>query len=99
MDRTGVPHAMRTDPLCRKRRQDLARLGDRATNEAIDAETRQRLMQSVKEDQILCSTPSDERFENVRGARPKGAPARLVAFAHEAHRGRTAPSNIAHAQM
>ena len=54
---------MRTDPLCGERRQELARLCDSATNEAIDTETCQRLMDSVKEDQILCGTPSDERFE------------------------------------
>src|SRR5436309_2869931 len=99
MDRTRVPHAMWADPLRGERWQMLARLCGSATNEAIDAETRQRLMDSVKEHPILCGTPSDKRFEYVRGARPNGTPARLGAFAHEPHRGRMTPSNIAHAQM
>ena len=85
MDRSRVSNTMRTDPLSGERRQDLARLCDRATNEAIDAETRQRLMQSVKEDQILGGTPSDKRFEHVRSTRPNGTPARLVAFPEQAH--------------
>ena len=62
MDRAGVPYAMRTDPLCRERWQGLARLCDGATNEVIDPETRQRLMESIEEDKILGATLGHERF-------------------------------------
>src|SRR6476659_8297772 len=90
---------MRADALGCERWQGFGRLFDRATNKTVDAESRERLLESVKEDKILGATPSHQWFENVRSARPNGAVARLIAFAYQAHRGRTTPSNSAHAQM
>ena len=49
MDRACMPQTMRADPLCGERWQGLVRVRNRATNQAIDAETGQRFMDSVQE--------------------------------------------------
>ena len=94
-----MPQTMRADALCCERWQGFGCLFDRAMDKTVDAEARERLIESVKKDKILCATASHQWLENVRGARPNGTPARLVAFAYETHCGRTTPSNIAQAQM
>jgi len=52
-ERGIVPQAMRADPLRCERRQCRTRPCDSTADKTVYAETRQRLIESVKEDEIL----------------------------------------------
>src|SRR5260370_41317519 len=68
-------------------------------NDGIDTEPCKRLIEPVKEHEVLAGMSGNERFQNVRGTRPNGTPACLVTFAHQPYRGRGAPGDVTHGQM
>ena len=82
---------MWADLLCRERWQYLTRLCDGAADKAVYSETRQRLIEAIKEDKILGSAPSNERFKFISSECPNGAPAGLVALADQMNSGRAYP--------
>lgn len=62
MNPAGVSQGMRADGLGRERRQRLTCVYNRTMDESIDTEPCQRLIDSVKEHEVLAGMSGNERF-------------------------------------
>src|SRR5690349_19454400 len=54
VNRTRMSKTMRTDAVCCERWQGFGRLFDCTMNKTVDAESRGRLIEAIKEHKILC---------------------------------------------